>query len=268
MNTLPTPFGITFEGTLRIGDILIFSSFPENYFNHFGEKVVDVDNHWCFDHNPYVLRDVKPESAMNLYNYANSSQRLPWGKGRGVVMSYAEAKYHRLGIPVTLRHPRLYKFEDQVPDPKKIIVHTTGRGADAGGMNFYESDLHVMPDYVINHIDKTYSKTHEIIQIGSKSDKDTPFTDKRGLPIWESIEEIASAGQFIGVNSGPLNIAFCYPRIHKKVVLAEYQHEEYLRHDWFPCDANIPHNQFWDWSMSIYNVFDCDAGVTHSYLKL
>src|SRR6202167_1343909 len=59
--------GITFRGASGLGDKLQFSSFPENYFRNAGEKVIDVDRSWIFDHNPYVERDKVPDRMIDLW---------------------------------------------------------------------------------------------------------------------------------------------------------------------------------------------------------
>ena len=59
--------GITLGGAQGLGDKLQFSSFPENHFRNTGEKVVDLDRSWIFDHNPYVVRDAPHDRALDLW---------------------------------------------------------------------------------------------------------------------------------------------------------------------------------------------------------
>ncbi len=48
--------GIT-DQPRSIGDCLMWSSLPENYFKSFGDKLVDIDSKWIYDFNPFVLRN-------------------------------------------------------------------------------------------------------------------------------------------------------------------------------------------------------------------
>ena len=63
--------GVTLSGASRMGDKLQFASFPENYYKNTGEKVIDLDCAWVFDHNPFVVRGEAPTSVVNLW-------RHPW----------------------------------------------------------------------------------------------------------------------------------------------------------------------------------------------
>jgi hypothetical protein len=81
-----------------------------------------------------------------------------------------------------------------------------------------------MSDEVLESINKNYSN-YEIIQVGGDNDKplggnSTNLCGK--LDYWEVAKLIAGSAKFIGVNSGPMHIANCYPRVEKRIVLQEF----------------------------------------------
>ncbi len=223
-----------------IGDQVVYSSLAENYFRNTGRKLVDIKKSWVYDHNPFVERNVPPDEVIDLWKlklgkraYPNLAQRISEG----------------LGLPKTyLRHPRLYQFENDEIDPNAVVVHVTGISGAAAGM----------PDHVIDHISKKY-RNSVIFQIGGPKDKNTPFIDRRGLPLWDSIRLIATSGTFIGVNSGPMNIANCYPGIRKKLVLLK------RTHDSVPVSPAL---RWIDFNWEYFNTSPDDEGITMSYLKL
>jgi len=223
-----------------IGDKVVYTSFAENYFSHTGRKLIDIENHWAYDHNPYVLRGVVPDHVFDLWTMPLGTSAYP---------SLAQRICESVGIPRTvLRHARLYAHEDEAIQRGRVVVHITGISAASSAM----------PDHVIDHIAKVYS-SFEIIQVGSTSDKATPFIDKRGLPLWESIHLLATCEIFIGVDSGPMNIVNCYPKVRKKVVL--------LRE----LNGAVPvaHPIRWiDYNWEYFNTSKVDDGISMSYLKL
>ena len=44
-----------------IGDQIMVSSFPENFYRNYNKKLIDINNLWVFDHNPYVDRNINPD---------------------------------------------------------------------------------------------------------------------------------------------------------------------------------------------------------------
>ena len=50
-----------------IGDKIQFAALPENYFLTKGEKLVDLDGCWVWDHNPYILRDTPVDQEIDLW---------------------------------------------------------------------------------------------------------------------------------------------------------------------------------------------------------
>ena len=162
---------------------------------------------------------------------------------------------------IHLRHPRLYRHEElQGSTCATITVHTTGKSE--GG---------VMPDHVIEQIQKNY-KNYIIYQVGGKDDKSTPFIDKRGLSLWETAELIAKCQIFIGVNSGMMNIAQCYPRVNRKVLLIENAtlSTEDIMFGYRPLSKYRPDAAaHWvDFNWQYFNVHNRDMGITMTYEKI
>lgn len=235
--------GIVNEGP-GIGDKVQFAGLPENYFRNFGKKVVDLSKCWVFDYNPYVLRDVDMKEltdVLSLWRIQFPAQDY---------LSPGERQCINLNWPKTyLRHPRLYKFEDAEIIPKTLVVHTNGKSE--GG---------VMPDHMIDQIAKNY-KGWKIFQIGGSSDRATPFEKKFDLPLWDCAELIASSQTFIGVNSSMMNIANCYPRIHRKIFINREDTEKY-----YPISGNM--SGWIDYNWTYITASEDDEGIAYSYKKI
>ena len=279
-----------------IGDQLQFTSIPENYYKNTGDKIVDLKSFWGFDHNPYVERGSCPEIIIDPYNnYYHSRESFLEMMSKGSTDQSVAAKWPRTGsflsktemyIPIFrgqigiensklvkqdnffgkiesihLRHPRLYRYEElQGTELGTVCVHTTGKSE--GG---------TIPDHVIDQISRNY-KGYKIYQVGGESDKTTPFINKLGLDLWESAKLIASSQIFIGVNSSMMNIAQCYPRISRKVILIE---NEILKIDdiagtYRPLSAYREgcHADWIDYGWQYYNVYNSDCGITLTYKKI
>ena len=119
----------------HIGDQIATRPIPENYFNSTGERVVISDKRiWAFKYNPYVVvldeleaeqypvLDLMPDCRLQeqARNYAELTNSI-------TASSQAEYMCLNLGFKdVTLRHPRLYCYEDSRIVPDKVVVHTTG----------------------------------------------------------------------------------------------------------------------------------------------
>lgn len=91
--------------------------------------------------------------------------------------------------------------------------------------------------------------------------------------IWEPAAEIATASRFIGVNSGPMHIANCYPRVTKRIVLMEFSQGYLARENdvAFPWRAGCTRNFLTSWldpANTYFNRFDQDYGISFSYLKI
>jgi len=187
-----------------IGDKLFLSALPENYFLNTGNKLIDLDDVWCYDFNPYITRNEEPDKIIDLWDNDTTV------KGE-IFHSAIERICYNLNLNVFLRHPRLYQYEDNIPQNNLVTVHTTG--ISSGG------DL---SDEILDQILKRYSRC-KIIQIGSKKDKPIKsFHDARGCDFWTSAEIISNSFVFIGPNSSMYNIALCYPHVCKKIILQEY----------------------------------------------
>ncbi len=227
-----------------IGDKIQFAGLPENYFRNFGEKIADLSNCWVYDHNPYVTRDFKKEDLTRMINLWHL--QFPATD----YLSHGERQCAKLGWPKSyLRGPRLYKYEDIEINPRTVVVHTNGKSE--GG---------VMPDQMIEQIAKNY-KGWDIFQVGGHNDRETPFTQKRGLGLWESAELIASSQVFIGVNSSMMNIASCYPRVHRKVFINRIDTEQY-----YPVSGSM--SSWIDYNWTYITASEDDEGIAYSYRKI
>jgi hypothetical protein len=240
---------IVIENYLGIGDAVQFSHIPENFYKFTGKKVFDVSNSWIYNDNPFVERGTPSEPISETLN--------PWILSREFYhgfKSHAERFfdfYNRRNNKnfknPPLRHLRLYSFEQSPIKTNRIVIHTTGK-----------SEIVPMTDEVIEYIAKAYSG-YEIIQTGGLNDKKTPFINKLGLDLRSTIELIATSAIFIGVNSGMMNIANCYPRVNKKILLPrDLENFSPLSKD----------NTWFDYGVNYYNYTENDIGATFSYLKL
>jgi hypothetical protein len=261
--------GISLHGAHGIGDKLQFSSFPENYFKNTGEKVIDVDRSWIFDHNPYVIRDAEPERVINLWTAkwpSQSNMTLDEYKQNPVFASIADRTASIFGHTCYLRHPRLYQYENLPVAERRIVLHTTGK-IDTPIYAQGEDRPRRLSAEIMSHIRETYAD-YEIIQIGAPSDIDAQVIDRRGIDdMWEVVRIIAQASIFIGVDSGPYWIASCYPRIFRKRVMMQYS-ADYLRKHFVPMHVLNPHVHWHDASCLYFNRTTEDAGISYSYLKL
>ena len=261
-----TQFGMHFRED-KIGDGLIYSSCPENFYNAGKGKVLDIKGAWFLDYNPYVVRSGKARMTIPMQQFADQTTFFNYGRsGLPCFLSVADRFNTKFGVPTRLRHPRLYKYEDINKIPNKVVVHTTGDMKEP--IALYEDRGAIMDEEVKDVIAENY-KQYDIVQIGGKDD--SPFErgciDKRGLPIWDSVKEIAEAAIFIGVDSGPMNIALCYPRTQIRCYEPQFPAMVW-ENFYIPMDAKFPHNQWKDWGIKIFNRYDADLGVSYSYLKI
>ena len=260
--------GITLGEAAGLGDKLQFSSFPENHFRNTGEKVVDLDRSWIFDHNPYVVRDVAPSRTIDLW-------AAPWPLRRQITheqyaakpvfFSLADRTASIFNYTAYLRHPRLYRYEDLPRLERRVVLHTTGKNIPPRTQQGEDAPRVLTPE-IIEHVKAAYAG-YEIMQVGSKEDVDAGVVDCRGAELWEVAKITAQAGIFIGVDSGPYWIAACYPRIFRKKVLMQYP-AEYLHRQFVPMHVITLHVHWHDLSCLYFNRTKDDAGVTYSYLKL
>jgi hypothetical protein len=266
----------------HIGDQIATTSIPENIFHATGKKsIITQSQIWAFRHNPYVVFMSETEAAgypeINLIPDCRVQQQAQHyfdTMSNMVVGSQTEYMCVNFGVsdPV-LRHPRLYLHEDKKTNPLKIVVHLSGSDRARDGEPAIrhasgEDDLRVMSDAVMMSILENY-KEYQIVQVGSLDDKALGghSVDMRGQhDYWELAGEIASAAKFIGVNSGPMHIANCYPRIEKRIFLMEFPKETLLK--FRPGDVR---NWLFSWvdpSNMFFNKFDVDVGLTFSRTKI
>jgi hypothetical protein len=272
----------------EIGDQVSVTAIPEAYYAQKGERLFYADERfWVFKHNPYIdCRHprqgdtevlVVPDARLKV-----QAERYVRRYNTEVLGSQTEFMLNELGLVGGMgRHPRLYVHENLDIVPHKVVVHTTGsnrelRGEAAIRYRLGEDAVRVMSDQVIDAILRNY-KDWLIVQIGATDDKPIAgrnVIDLRGrLDLWESAKEIATASRFVGVNSGPMHIANCYPRVSKRIVLMEFS-QSYFAHEngvAFPWRAGSVHNVLTTWldpANTYFNRFDQDYGASFSYLKI
>lgn len=252
--------GITLRENIGVGDKVQFTSFPENYFRHTGEKLVDVSKSWIFDHNPYVVRDVVPSSVRELWNFP---QQEPWANPRAyetdpaVYTSNAEVTASRFGIPVVMNRPRLYLHEEFPFFARKaILLHTHGRSNGT------------MPDHVIQHVIKKYGAFETLFHIGLPSDPDIGIPKIETPTLWDLARAISCCRMLIGMDSGPSWIASCYPDVIVKKLRQRETHGQKDPKDWVPLEIANIHAHWDDRSAMFFNSSEDDVGFAYSYKRL
>ena len=172
-----------------------------------------------------------------------------------------------------LRHSRLYIYEDETIEPDKVVVHTQGSDRTQAGepairYSSGEDSERVMSDEVCTAILKNY-RDYRIVQVGAPTDRPLggASIDLRGkTDYWGTAREIATASRFIGVNSGPMHIANCYPRVDKRIVLMEFSEQTLLQ--FRPGDIR---NWLFSWidpTCTFFNKTQNDIGYSYSYTKI
>ena len=223
--------------TSKIGDLLVFSSFPENYYLHFGEKLVDIDKLFVFDYNPFVLRHSDYSEIFELRQFQIHIPDFP----------YPVEICNKFGIKARINHPRLYIHENERKIYKSLCINTTGE--TRGAMTFK----------TINEIKKRYPD-YFIVQVGLKTDRDAGVLDRRGLSLWDSVKYIAQSEVFIGVDSAMMWCALSYPEVKTKIVYINPNNpkelEESTQLGWIPKYVET------------YNETDFDIGITKSVKKI
>ena len=255
---------------LGIGDAIQFSSLPENFFRNTGQCLIDIDRHWIFDHNPYVIRTreaVRPEITIDLWQdcellKCNYRKSLDAPK---VYTSNAEANFSIFTNVLNLRgklyvkRPRLYRFENYPYEKRQwILLHTTGRSNGE------------MPDYVIDHILEKY-KNRWLVQIAGPNDKIVPGIEVfRPKTIWDAAEIISKSLMFIGVDSGLAWIAACYPDVVvKKIRLRNPWGAVGNWDEWVPLQLGNGQSHWDDTTLfQLYNLEDTDRGIFNSWKRL
>lgn len=250
--------GISVVKAKGIGDVLQFTSLPENYFRATGKKLADVDRSWVFDHNPYVVRDFKGQlnRVIDMWNFSPTKWDWPIpGDGRPPVFhSNAEIWAAVWGVKPTLIRPRLYQFEDfPFHKREKILLHTDGRSHGK------------LDSRVIEHVIKKYESTGQLFLIG-KSQETYGLRKIETETLWDLAKVISESRMLIGSDSGPSWIAACYPDVLVKKVRQRPSAEQY--HTWTPLAVKNFHSHWDDRIFQIFNTTDDDVGAFQSYRRM
>ena len=235
-----------------LGDNLILTSLPENFFRNTGRKLIDVNRHNLFDHNPFVDRTGKAEifcSGRGICDEASSIK----DRDKVRVFSIPQKILLAFSLPKCyLRHPRLYFEESSRQRPNKVVVHTTGKSI--GGK---------LGKKVMDQIFKNY-EGYDIVQVGGpKDEKMKGAADRAGLDVFNTAREISEAAIFIGVDSSMLHLASCYPKVRKKVLINYFKEEHFEKFTPLQGDA-----AWWEFNIEAYCPFDYDVGAAMSWKKI
>jgi hypothetical protein len=169
--------------------------------------------------------------------------------------------FGRYKLDIHLKKPNLYLHENVQKDERSICIHLQGKS-----FNFS------LPNEIISYICNKY-KDYKIYQIGGKSDREIPgTTDKRGLNTVDTSELIAKSEIFIGINSGMMHLANCYPNVIKKIIIQPNISRELLS----IAQIRIPENtkcyaEGFSWlylDNEHYNLYDADIGITKTFLNI
>lgn len=245
--------GLNVKPTIGIGDAIQFTSLPENYFRATGKKLVDTAKHWVFDYNPYVLRDV-PEKLDRIYEAwmfkkHHKPRQTVWNS-----LAEIHACMITPPVPVVLKYPRLYIYEDYPVEKREMILFQPF-GVSHGAM----------PDFVIDHVLKKYKGT-PLYQIGLPNEPDLGIPRLKTPTMWDLAEVISKARMFIGMDSGPSWIACCYPDVVVKKLRTKPTPEHFKK--WVPLDMGNIHSWWDDRTHMVYNPTSDDIGFTASYRRI
>jgi len=247
---------------VNIGDSIIYSTYPENFYLNFRNKLIDMDNHWVFDHNPFVVRNQEPEVVIDIHTLIHEG----WvHNSKNIFFDNIISRNNfssDLMFKIFINKPNLYIHTDIKPDENKLAISIKGRS--------FSDDI---PDEIINLILDKY-KNYQIYQIGGLNDPIIPSAvNKLGLSIFDTAKVIAESKIFIGVNSGMMHIANCYKNVTKKII---YNNKNASKDQISKASIRIPqdstyHLAGFDWMYGdneIYNMHEEDLGITKSYLKI
>ena len=266
-----------------IGDQVCTTGVPENLFESTGARSYITDPKiWAYKHNPYVEflteRQTRTFIAINLMpdtRVKEQTQKYAQTYDNLSIASQAEWLCANVGIKYPkLRHPRLYIHENEKIIPNKIAVHTTGKVERKGepeetwirhGLG--EDAPRAMTQNIIDQIAENY-EGWDVYQVGGKDDVSMTgkFTDLRGLDLWETAKHISQASRFIGVNSGMMHIAHCYPKVEKRIVMNELSDNSI--HRWRIGDIRNLSFAWYDSASTVFNKTDYDIAYTYSYKKI
>ncbi len=248
--------GFTLKKTIGLGDAIQFTSVPENFYKTFRRTIVDMNHHWVFDHNPFVVRDpiTKPSEVIELWDYFSKPPPVPPNREQKVYLSMAERHAGVFGAQVFLNRPRLYRFEDY-PFKKRemILLHTHGKSHGE------------MPRHVIGHVLKKY-KGMPLFHIGLPTDPYIGIPKIETPNIWDLVKLISECKMLIDVDSGPSWIAACYPDVIIKKVRTKPTLDQLK--NWVPLEIRNIHSYWDDRVAQIHNTSDDDVGFTQSYRRI
>lgn len=250
--------GISVKKGIGIGDGIQFTSLPENYYQDTGKKLYDISNCWFFDHNPYVVRELKEplEKKVELWNF--SPTQWPWPKPRahGVYLCQAEIFAALFGVKnPMLNRPRLYHHETfPYGDRKMILLQTQGKSHGA------------MPDHVLAHVLRKYEPTGWLFHIGPADPRVAALVHLDTPTLWELAEVISRSRMVIGMDSGPAWIGACYPDVIVKKLRARPSID--VLRTWVPLAIDNVHSHWDDRCQQIFNPSEHDVGFTSSYRKI
>lgn len=248
--------GIAIKQGIGIGDGLQFSSVPENYYQETGQKLYDVNQPWFFDHNPYVVRQHpgKLDKVIQMWNFSPKQWDWPIPRLQGVYLNNAEIFAQVFGVKHSrLNRPRLYKFEEYPFELRtKILFQTHGKSHGE------------MPPHITEHILKKY-KNMPLYHIGpGKETMNLPHIDTPTL--WDLAEAVSQAKMIIGLDSGPLWMAACFPDVICKKVRTKPSVESFKY--WVPLAIDNIHSHWDSREHMIYNTSEHDVGFTWSYRRI
>ena len=243
---------------IGLGDAVQFTSIPENYFREYGTKLLDIEKHFVFDHNPYVVRvnhEVVPTVNLNLWNLHCLDTPISF-RERTIYLCNAEAHSRHFKYEVRLNRPRLYRFEEYpFSERKYVILHVKGKSHGP------------MPEHIVAHVREKYGAL--VRWVGQPEDWNYGIPSPPRIPtptFWDLAETISKARMFIGMDSGPSWVAACYPDVQLKKIRS-WPSPEKLR-NWVPLEC-CRLDSLWDDRIALYyNQSEEDCGFTQSYRRL
>jgi hypothetical protein len=245
--------GIALTGP-GLGDNLILSHLPENFFRNTGKKLICDKNNKIFAHNPFIDTNTKPDIILTHQQICEGGSHLVRNiKKINPRHSMASEHCQFFSLPKCyLRHSRLYIYEDLKTVHNKVCVHTTGKS--------YGS----LSDEIIESIENNY-KDYNLVQIGGPFDKKIKSAeDKTGLDFFDTAKEIAESAIFIGVDSGAgIGTAYCYPKVRKKLIINYFNEEHFEKLSPLYGDA-----AWWEFNIEAYNTYEYDIGCSMTFLKI
>ena len=248
--------GITFKGATGLGDKIQFTSIPENFYNHYGHKIIDVDRSFVFDHNPFVSRDEEPETIIDAWN---SDLVVYAPDTRSIATSNAEIHSSDFGwYPVIMNRPRLYIYENYpYKDRSRILLQVRGR---AQGQ---------MPEHVVKHVLNKYGKEN-VSLVGHPGEWAYEFEPPEHIhtpTFWDLAKVVSESKMVIGLDSGISWVASCYPDVIVKK-LRSIQPAIHELKNFIPLQFCNQQSHWDDRAHMVYNPTENDLGYTWSYKRI